>query len=85
MYVNEIGVVKGEIKLNEDAKIQNRVRKSYKLSIKETMKYLTYESIEGIQANGMFVETLCFMDDIAMIANGEENIGIMLRNIDQRL
>jgi len=43
------------------------------LYIEKALKEMREENIGGIKIGGMFVQMLCFSDDIAVIAENEED------------
>lgn len=83
LYLNEKAVItEKESKSWEEANIEKGVRQGYNLSptlfnlyIENALKKLREKGIGGIQTNGMLVQMWCFADDIAMIAESEEELG----------
>lgn len=85
LYINERAVIKGRNKSYKEAEIQKGLRQGCNLSpklfnvyIEVAIKVLREESIRQIIVNGILGQMPCFVDDIAMLVDSEENLKMLL-------
>ncbi|VVC45686.1 Reverse transcriptase domain [Cinara cedri] len=72
-------------KIDIDFKDKKLIHKLYINEKAEALKDLKEEDIGGIKIGGMLVQMLRFADDIAMVADSEENLERMLQKMNNTL